>query len=139
MADLAPVADDIRVDSNTPVSKGQAGTTLVRWDVVYKDSSGKYQKCDCTDDTRVAAHGVVLTDCDADEYFAFIPLNAEGALNSDSALFTKGTIYVVSATANGGKIAPLADLVSTNRIYLIGIGETTKKLKLLSNNTKITI
>ena len=47
-----------------------------------------------------------------------------------------GQAYVVSA-ANAGGIAPYADLASTNQVTLLGVGQTTSRIKLAGNASGI--
>lgn len=118
-ADLTITATSVTT-SATPKVKN-AGETITAGQAVYvKASDGKLYKAqaDGTAEEATAA-GIALNGGAVDQPIAYqdtgdITIGATVAV---------GTLYVVSATAGG--IAPWADLSSTNRVTLLGIGKTT--------------
>lgn len=109
------------------VSEGQA---------VYLDSAtSKYMLADATDTTKALVAGITLTSASTDGY----------ALIQTSRTYFAGTTLVkgdpvfLSATAGGGKLAPHADLASTNAVTLIGFASSTSEIELAINPTGITV
>jgi hypothetical protein len=133
MADVTITAANVLAGAGAKTTYGTAGGTITAGMVVYFDSTdSKYKAAQAnasgTSDTVVgialngAANGqplwIVLEDDD------FTP----GGTLSLSAAAGKAT-YVLSAAA-AGAIAPLGDLVSTNRIVFLGVAKSASKMKL---------
>lgn len=125
MSNLSPTAANVKRVSGAIFQK-TAGIAMVRGDVVYiKASDGKAWLAQC-DGTAAEAEGlyIVLNDASPDQP---VTLQKGGVVNM-GAILTEGVIYVLSATA--GKIAPAADLASTNYVTVVGVAETTSLLHL---------
>jgi hypothetical protein len=54
-----------------------------------------------------------------------------------AATVVNGMVYVISATAGGGGIAPFADLIAGQRVSLVGYGKPTGLIQLDANATGI--
>ena len=125
MSNLSPTAANVKRVSGAIFQK-TAGAAMVRGDVCYlKASDGKAYLAQ-NDGTTEESEGlyIALNDAGADQP---VTLQKGGEVNL-GAILTVGVIYVLSATA--GKIAPAADLVSTNKLTIIGCARTTSILRL---------
>jgi len=125
MSNLSPTAANVKRVSGATFQK-IAGGTIARGDACYiKASDNKaYQgQCDGTAEEAEALY-IALNDAAADQP---VTLQKGGEVNM-GAIFTVGVVYCLSATA--GKICPFADLVSTNRLTIIGAARTTSILRL---------
>lgn len=90
---------------------------------MYENSSGKLALAQC-DGTAVeaAAVGIAIgAAAGADQEIVVI---TKGKLTMSG--LTKGTTYAVSATAGG--IAPVADLLSTQYVTILGVALSTTEL-----------
>jgi hypothetical protein len=128
MSNLSPTAANVKRVSGSIFQK-TAGAAVVRGDVCYlKASDGKAYlgQCDGTTEEAEALY-MALNDAAADQP---VTLQKGGEINL-GAILTVGVVYVLSATA--GKIAPLADLVSTNKLTIVGTARTTSILRLSPN------
>lgn len=111
----------------------QVGEAVSVGDVVYLDSAtSKRLKADASASASAAATHLCLTAADADGYSTMLVLDSTSGLQIDLGVtLTVGTTYVVSATA--GKIAPEADLASTEHVTHLGVASTTALLDLNLN------
>lgn len=127
MADLT-----ITVGNMVPASDAQyetaylAGGTLTRGMSVYLDTStNTWKAADCDLSAAGAGSGgigICMSDCVATQPCV---VQIGGSL-AFGAILTKGTQYVVSATAGG--ICPQADITTNGRITVLGIASTTSNL-----------
>ena len=87
------------------------------------------------DDTAAAAAcvGSAINDAAASQSVTYLK---SGNLDIN-AVATKGTVYVVSAAA--GKIAPVADLVSTNFVTILGVASSTTRINIKLNATGVVV
>lgn len=128
MSNLSPTAANVKRVSGSIFTK-TAGAAVVRGDMCYvKASDGKAYlgQCDGTTEEAEALY-MALNDAAADQP---VTLQKGGEVNL-GAILTVGVVYVLSAAA--GKIAPLADLVSTNKLTIVGTARTTSILRLSPN------
>lgn len=125
MANLTIVPADMRLQDVNP-SYGECGTTIAAGDAI-RTASGQLQLAQADSATNAEALGIALAPGQTGDTIPYAPLNNGGKIDLGAAL-TKGTTYVVSATA--GKIAPQADLVSTNYLTILGVAEDTGFLAL---------
>jgi hypothetical protein len=106
-----------------------AGEAFVAGAAVYrKASDGKWYKAQCDGTAEEAGSvdlGVALATADAAG--ARVSIAKAGAVVA-LGTGTAGTFYALGATA--GAIAPVADLVSTNKATLIGVGIGSNQLLL---------
>lgn len=122
-ADLAPTAANILISSGQ-AKLGIAGTTIARGNVLKGDANSLLLAEAGDTAVKAIAIGIALSDGAVGQYVSYMELH--GAINL-GAVLTVGTIYVLSATA--GKIAPFADLVSTDYITILGIASSTSILQ----------
>jgi len=137
MADYTITTADVKISGpNVRPTAVQVGEAVTEGQALYLDSTtSKYMLADATDTTKALVSGVTLTSADADGY----------ALMQTSRTYFAGTTLVkgdpvfLSATAGGGKLAPHADLGSTNAVTLIGFASSTSEIELAINPTGITV
>jgi hypothetical protein len=134
MANLSQTAGNVKLLSATQPAVGIAGEALTQGQPFYFSASKGY-KCDAlAAANKAAAAGIVLTPAASDGTFLYAVPGAEVDLGATLAV---GQVYCVSATS--GAICPYADLVSTNRVTILGVASTTAKLLLdisVSNTQK---
>lgn len=132
MADLSITASAIQY-GGTP-KQATAGVTLTAGQAIYLDATdsnkAKLAQADGTE-AEANAKGITLNGADAGQPVNYAELG-ELTLNAVAAA---GAVYVLSATAGG--IAPEADLLSTERLTIIGYGKSTTKIELLMKATGI--
>lgn len=121
MADLTITAASVSLVSGNHDADQQAGEAFTAGASVYKNSAdGKWYKAKASgtaDQAGATDLGIALATADAaGARVSVAKAGAVVALGTGAA----GGIYVVSATA--GKIAPAADLASTNKATIIGLG-----------------
>ncbi len=137
MADYTITTANVKISgSNVRTSTVQVGEAVSEGQAVYLDSAtSKYLLADATDTTKGLVAGITLTSASTDGY----------ALIQTSRTYFAGTTLVkgdpvfLSATAGGGKLAPHADLGSTNAVTLIGFASSTSEIELAINPTGITV
>lgn len=97
-----------------------AGETVTAGKAVYlKSSDNKWWLAQADGTAEEATFGgIALHAASANQPLA-VQTSGEITIGATAGV---GTVYVVSATAGG--IAPLADLVSTNKLSIIGYGKT---------------
>lgn len=123
MVDITVTPADVLLSSGTS-EKVTYGATILQGKSVYKDSSdGKWKlaQADGTaDEAGATDYGVALTSG---------ANNQQGLVAKAGAEFDPGVtptvaeVYVISTTAGG--IAPIGDLVSTDKLTIIGYGDTS--------------
>lgn len=125
MANLTQTAANVKLLSATQPAVGICGETLVQGQPFYI-TAGKAYKCDALAAAdKAQAGGIVLTPNVADGTFLYAVNGSEIDLGATLAV---GQVYCVSATS--GAICPYADLVSTNRVTILGVAVTTSKLRI---------
>jgi hypothetical protein len=95
--------------------------------VYRKASDGKFYKADALTQAAADVIGIALTSAATSQ-----PTSAQagGSIALEAvAGITVGEIYVLSDTVDG-KIAPAADLVSTNWVTVLGVGISATEIKL---------
>lgn len=125
MADLA--FTNVQFKTKPKFDSIQAGEALAQFDVIY-NNGGKWFKAAATAEASAKGQAIVLMDVALDEYapaFFFTTQNIVIQLTGQASV--AATRYVVSATA--GKLAPVADLVSTNYKTEVLIGVDTTDMK----------
>lgn len=138
MADLSITAANVLpvdgVGKNT--ATGTSAGIITAGEPIYLASanSNKVTKCEA-DDTAAAAAcvGIAINDAAASQSVTYLK---SGNLDIN-AVATKGTVYVVSAAA--GKIAPVADLVSTNFVTILGVASSTTRINIKLNATGVSV
>ena len=108
-----------------------AGEAIDAGELIYQDSAdSKMKLADASAAATATLVGVALTSAAADGDFLVYQASESVDLG---AILTAGTFYYMSA--NAGKIAPHADLVSTNVVSAIGYATSTSLLTLSIANT----
>lgn len=130
MADISVTAASVAASANAVVLKQyNAGATIAAGEVVYLDANNKWQLMDAnasaTGNDPSNTRGIAL---------------GGGANNQPIAVATKDSYFTPGATltngiayyasANAGKIAPVADVGSGNYATFIGIARSTSILNL---------
>lgn len=133
MANLTIAAASVKYVSG-PVEKGAAaGEAFAAGSAVYRGTDGKWRKGQSDGTTTEAgALGVGLALFTADAVDALGTVALDGAI-VQIGTGTAGVLYVYSATA--GLLAPVADMVSTNKVapVCIGIGGSPAAVQIQSN------
>lgn len=124
MANLNPTAANVKRVSGGIFQK-IAGEAVARGAPCYlkaSDNKAYNGQCDGTAEEAETLY-IALNDAAADQPVTLM----SGGLLDMGAILTVGVIYVLSATA--GKICPAADLVTGNRLTIIGAAVSTSRLK----------
>lgn len=126
MANLTITAANVSMTNSTEVDVGIAGEALTPGQPVYLDeSTDKWMKAESGDlQAKAKAGRIVMTPAAAN---ARVLLASDGIVNI-GATVVPNTVYVLSATS--GLLCPLADLVATDWVTIIGIANSTSTLKL---------
>jgi hypothetical protein len=123
MANLSQTAANVRIRSAGPIGTGVCGETLTAGQPAY-ESAGKWYRAGAAGSAALAnAQRIVIVGGTADTPCI---LAVPGCAVDLGATLAIGETYVVSATV--GAIAPVADLVSTNRVTVLGIASTANSL-----------
>ena len=126
-----------KLTSRTTAKTEQIGEAIVAGRVCLKVAD-KLMLANCTDADKTEGRYISLTDGDADgDYISVVDIESEVTLEDTGTPFTVGAVYVLSATA--GRIAPIADLVSTNKLVVLGYGSATNQIRFKLDNTGIAI
>jgi len=131
MAEVSPVAANVKSSSNAVAQNVQYGEAVDQGEVVYLKSDGKYWLANNSTTTLAAAVGVALTPNIADGW-GLIATAGDVDLGATLAI---GTIYVVGSTS--GAIHPEADVLTTEIVTVVGYGKTAALLTLDINATGI--
>ncbi len=135
MANLTITAANVVLTADSVPFYGTAGETLVQGQpVYYRDSDLRWWKAESGDTVAKAqATAIVVTPAVAGGQ---VGLCGTGSL-SLGAILTLNTLYVLSAT--NGLICPIADLVATDWVTLIGVPKSTSVLQLTINPLRFQI
>jgi hypothetical protein len=115
MADIS--LGNVSPGAASNVEHGIAGGTIAAGQPLRLDASGNLVPAQADAAGTATCKGLALHDAIVDQPIAYLDW---GPIDVTSGV-TIGTVYVVSAAAAGG-IAPVADLVSTNVVSVIGVG-----------------
>lgn len=134
MANPTVTAADVLQSANATVVQGVLGATATQGSVVYKDTANsnvwKLAQCDGTA-LEAGSGGVAICLTSGVSGQKCLVATADAATSAaldPGFAATQGEVYVVSATA--GAIGIDADLVSTNRLTIIGVGNADGTLAL---------
>jgi hypothetical protein len=121
MADLVITAANVLKGSGASLGSGIAGETITAGQALYlKAADSRLWKAQCDGTTEEAAVvGIALHGATAGQPLSY---QASGTMNIGGTT-VKTTVYVLSATAGG--VAPLADLIATNKIVHLGYATAT--------------
>lgn len=132
MAEIGPVAANVKASSDSSVLLVQYGETVTQGEAVYlKASDGKHWLADNSTTTLAAVVGMSLTPGAADGY-GYIAISGDMDLG---ATLSVGEVYCLGSTS--GAIHPVTDLATTEILTIIGYGKTAALLKLDLNLTEI--
>ena len=135
MADLT--ITNIDVISTVNAENGVAGEAIAKYSVLYLNSTDNkfyLSSNDVNDATSIATH-LALTTSILDGQLLVIDIRRDYVLALTGPTLVVGSIYVLSSTP--GKIAPEADLVTGDRVTVIGYGSTAANLFTASKATLI--
>ena len=140
MANIAVTAANVVAGSGSTQAGGIAGATITAGETVYKSTTdSKLYLADC-DTTAYGSnsevenvYGVALNGASSGQPMDVV---RTGTYTMGGTVVV-GTVYVQSATA--GKIAPWGDLVSTDRVVILGVGATASTLKLIVTTVGVAI
>jgi len=127
-SDISVTAANVVWVSGKIVRDNNAGTTITAGQVVYLTAANKWALAQC-DGTAIEAGtdttvGIALHAALSGQPLA---VQTEGVVTIGGTV-TVGQVYCISATAGG--VAPYADLVSTNKLYVLGVGITSANIRL---------
>jgi predicted transcriptional regulator len=128
MANVAPVVGSVIASAAAVKKDGTAGEAIIQGDVLYKSSSdSKLYKADSNDTAaKAVVVGVALNAASAGQPVDYAEKDA--ALELGATTVTVGTVYVLSPTA--GKMMPVDDLATGDRVTVLGVGVATNKIML---------
>ena len=122
MANLTINPADV-VPGNSSPQRGTAGANIAAGDIIYKDSSSRYQPSDADGAAAAqAAAGMAVNSAAAGQPVNFV--TDDDDLDVGSAV--EGVPYFLSATA--GKICEAGDLVAGMKTIFVGVGKPDGKL-----------
>lgn len=133
MVDLVQTAANVDRNGAGQETKKIAGETITAGSPCYinaTDGKAYLAQADGTAAQAVVA-GIAL--CGASPLQPVI-LESSGDIDLGATL-TVGQVYVLSV--NAGKIAPIADLIATNIVSILGVASAADKLKLRINNSGV--
>lgn len=134
MANLTITAASVVPSGNAVTKSGTAGATITAGQAIYLDpTSSTYKLADCDLAGAQACDGIALNGASAGQP---VDMLAAGDLTIGATL-TKGTVYVLAATA--GMICPLADLVTTDALIQLGIAKSTTLMGVRILNPGVTL
>jgi hypothetical protein len=136
MADIVITAANCKKTSGTQLEKSYvAGEALTAGKVCYlKSTDGKIYKAQADGTAEEATFkGIALNDAGADQP---VILATGGSLTIGGTVVV-GTVYAISAAAGG--IAPWADLVTTNKVTIVGYGISATLLQIAPVETGVAI
>jgi hypothetical protein len=130
MADLSITAANVALGAaTTPTQTIQVGESVTQGMPLYFATDGKWYQCDANDGVAKAVVGAIaISPGGTDGYIlAALPTGSPGrSLVNLGATLAVGTVYCVSATK--GRIAPVADLTTSDYVSVIGVATTTALL-----------
>lgn len=128
MADLTITASQVLKGANATTENLIAGEAITAGQVVYKSTStNKALKADASAAATAVAYGIALNDANADGAPVTVQTGGTITLGAGAAP-AAGAVYVVSATAGG--IAPEGDILSTEFVTVLGIGDGSSGMKM---------
>lgn len=139
MAALTIVAANVALSTaRSQVSSVLAGEAITQGQVLRKgwdagESTGKYYKADRAVESDALTTGIALTPGSANDYVLMCSSNVRLVISADVVV---GTFYALGST---GLIIPVADLVSTNWVSLIGYGVAANTIQVLLENTGVQV
>lgn len=130
MADLTQTAANVRAGATATVSRGIAGEAISPGDQLYLATDQKLWRGSANAQPTAEFRGVAINFASTGDAVHYV----SRGLCKPGATLVVGETYVVSA--NTGKIAPVADLVATKWVSIIGVAKTTADLDIRGNATQ---
>lgn len=128
MANLSITAANVRVSEFADIRDATAGESVTAGQALYISSSdGKAYKADATTLAKSRVVGICLNQAAADQPIKYV---AEDRDFTPGATMVSGSVYVLSATAGGGNIAPFGDHASGMYPVRVMVATSTSKAKL---------
>ncbi len=125
MADLTQTAANVQSGSGASTLRKNAAVAITAGDAVYVDSSGTLDLCENDQTaTEAACAGIALNDAAIGQPVVY---QVSGSINIGATL-TAGEVYVVGAAP--GAIAPVADVIATEFMTVLGVATSTSLLSL---------
>ena len=124
MADLAVVPASVIASADSQKVTLKASEAITAGDAVYIDSSTANGSVSLADKTSQGASVVAGIALDNAAVGQPVTIMTKGSVNLGVTL-TVGEVYVLSATGN---ISPVADLVSTNFVSVLGVATDANNL-----------
>ena len=133
MVDVTVTAAEVLPGTDTQYTHGVAGEAITGGQTVYLDSTTSTYKLADADDSAATATvvGIAMNTAAAN---GRLTIATSGSLDPGFTV-TVGQIYVQSGTAGG--IAPVADLATSDRVSILGVGASATSLTLSIKNTGI--
>jgi len=133
MSDLSVTPANVVAAAGASVQYGTAGATITAGQLVYKDSAdGRIKLARANVAGTAELVGVSQNGAANGQPISYIV----GGDYNPGATVTVGTVYDLSAAAAGG-VAPEADLATTNRVSVFGVGTTTSNIKIAIINSGV--
>ena len=137
MADLSITAITV-VDPATLITDRTASEAFAIGQPMYV-STAQYALADATDTNKLAVKGISITSGSSGDY----PILAGNGsrLELTGPTLTKGQAYVLSGSGTAGKIAPFADLGTSDSVVELFVAETTSivQVRIYVPNPAITL
>lgn len=134
MADLAPTAGSVVAAEGISKTEQIAGASIVAGDWLYMDTANNnVMKLAQADGTALEAtvYGMALNTASIGQ-----PVLVARAGDVDfGCTITVAAVYILSATA--GKICPVADLVSSSYLSIVGYGTAANNLVIAIQNSGV--
>lgn len=128
MADYAITAASVRPSATATIRDGTASETITAGAVLYQTTTSNwYGLARANGATTDNAAGIALNGASSGQPIKFCTKDADFTHGLTSA--AAGDILVLSAGA-AGKIAPAADMASTNYVSLVGVCTSATKAKI---------
>ena len=134
MADLSLTSANVLAGANANPQYGTAGATITAGQAVYLNSSSQLIPADCNSSLATSqAVGIALNGASTGQPVRY---QTGGTLGLGAGItgLAAGHVYVLSASATLGHIAPVADLVPGNFTTIIGVGGSDGKSIVMALN-----
>lgn len=132
MADITITAANVKLVTGTKAEE-TAGEAMSAGTWIYKDATSKKMfKADCTNASKDEVAGMTLTTADAAD--APVVFAKDGAEIDVGSVVTKAESYILS---EAGKMAPVADLASSDYLTQLCYGKDADTIVLAITNTTI--
>lgn len=134
MADVTITATAVQKTANTKTQTGIAGGTITAGMVVYHDAtdSRHLKPGDAVTAAKANVAGIALHGAADGQPLTYA---YAGDVTMDG--LTAAEVYVLSASADSGAIAPAADLTQDDYVTLMGVAKAATTLSLAMNVTGI--